>query len=128
MFTTQCAFERTQAGIIFLPSDAVADDHPRLCDLRVHFSIGRLYPPENDNGSGLTWDGGIASIEWLPYGTDPFVIAYDTAMHHRQPDHWLTLRNETFDAAKTFLLRYHGNALWQQESDAAHEQFYGEAA
>jgi len=127
MPTFECAFERTQAGIVFLPSDAVAEDHPLRCELRVTFTIASVYGPERDVGAGITWDGDIDTIEWMTWGNDP--VTDTTVRHcvHKNHD-WRYLEGETYEAAKSFLLRYHGDALWQHGDERAEEVFYGEAA
>lgn len=121
-FTCECAFERTQARIVFLPSDAVAEDHPLRCELRVTFTIADIYGPERDVGAGVTWDGDIDTIEWLTCGDDP---ATDTTTRlHKHTHDWRYLEAETYQAAKSFLLRHYGDALWQRADEQAEEMFY----
>lgn len=102
-----------EGGFAFVP-DAEQDESQDWCDLHVSFNIAAIYAAEADNGSGLTWDGDIAAIELVPV----------TGIFRQRR----VLVGADFEAAKAFLLREHGTALWQAGADRAEEIFYGEAA
>jgi len=114
MFVIEALFVATpEGGFAFVP-ESDQDESQDWCELHVSFAASVVYPPEPDNGSGVTWDGGIDTIELRPV----------TGAFRRQR----MLTGADFEAAKVFLLREHGAALWQAESDYAEAVHYGEAA
>lgn len=113
MYEVDAYFRRTDRGGIQLIADAEAnEDCDATCKLRVRFEIHAIYPAEKDVGAEMDWDGDIDTISMR---TEEF---------HR----WSRLRDEDFVAAKTFLLREHGDALWQAGYDYAEAVHYGEVA
>jgi len=113
MYECECAYRRDdRGGIQFIADHEANDDCDASCELRVRFAIREIYPPEKDSGSGLDWDGDIATIHMRTNAFPRFA----------------RLRDEDFVAAKAFLLREHEDALWQAGYDYAEAVYLGEAA
>lgn len=114
MCVIEALFTATPAGGFAFVAESDQGETQDWCELHVSFDIAAIYAPEADNGSGLTWDGDIAAIVLVPV----------TGIWRQRR----LLVGADFEAAKAFLLREHGAALWQAETGAAGELFYGEAA
>lgn len=99
-------------AVEFIPETACGEDHQDFCVLRVRFRVAAIYPPEPEGGAGMDWDGDIDSIHMR-------IVEFPRSKR---------LRDEAFVAAKTFLLREHGNALWQAGYEYAEALHYGEVA
>lgn len=113
MYEVAVYFRRTdRGGIEFIPDAEANEDCDATCELRVRFKIHDIYPAEADTGAGMDWDGDIDTISMR---TDEF-------------PRWSRLRDEDFVAAKAFLLREHGDALWDAGYDYAKAVHYGEVA
>jgi hypothetical protein len=113
MYEAEVAYRPLPGGAVeFIPDSETGEDHQDFCVLRVRFHVAEIYPPEPDVGTGMDWDGDIASI----------------TMRIAEFPRSQRLRDEAFVAAKTFLLAHHEQALWQAGYDYAEELHFGEVA
>ena len=113
MYKVEAYFRRDgRGGVQFLADHETDENRDRMCELRVRFEVLAIYPAEKDNGSEMDWDGDIATIHMR---ADDFPRA-------------ARLRDEDFVAAKAFLLREHGDALWQAGYEFAESLHFGEVA
>ena len=112
MYEAECAYHRPDGALQFLTDSQTPNDHADFAVLKVSFDVRDIFPPESDNGSGLTWEGGIAAIS---------MRIVDQAFER-------TLRGDEYIAARDFLLLAHGTELWESGDDYAEALFYGEAA
>lgn len=103
--TIECAFRPTPFGALFRLDDDPPEDE--MCELRVRFDFREFYPPERDNGSGLTWDGGVV-IEFRALGEE-----------------WRALNALHAAIASLFLEKHCREHLDEAEREAALETYYG---
>lgn len=114
MFECECAFRRYAGGIRFIREERFNEARDELCELKVSFSVTDTYPAEKDTGAGFDWNGDIAEIKMRGFVGD-----------WRS---WRVLRGDELEAAKSFLLKEHGAALWQAGHDHAEALHFGEVA
>lgn len=115
MYEAECAYRIADDGALAFHHDSdVPPEHDDWCVLRVAFAVTAFYPPELAVGADWDWNGDIAAIEMR-------VIGANFRRFRR-------LNGDAEAAARAFLLRVHGRALWQAADDWVEDRFYGEAA
>jgi hypothetical protein len=113
MYEAEVAYRPLPGGVVeFIPDSETAEDHQDFCVLRVRFHVAEIYPPEPDVGTGMDWDGDIETIHMR-------IAEFPRSQR---------LRDESFVAAKAFLLAHHEQALWQAGYDYAEALYYREVA
>lgn len=114
MFQTECAFRREDGVIRFIRESRMDEARDDLCILKAVFRVDEIYPPEEDTGAELDWNGpGIAEI------------------HMRRCagwTRWRVLNGDEFEAAKTFLQEEYAEELQTAEFDYAEAVYFGEVA
>lgn len=98
-FQAECAV-RGETGALAFAAAADASGEAAPCVLRVNFDVTRYYPADPATGAGSDWDGDIAVIQLRRTGAG--------ARFQR----FTPLIGQDFKAARAFLLKVHGAALW----------------